>query len=64
MCRPEKIRIVNKPLLKAGSPAPGGLGVVGLDGIGVVERDPGAPPFSFASFASVGGMSIILNKYQ
>jgi hypothetical protein len=46
---PEKIRIVRSPDLNASSPL-GGLGVVGRDGIGVVDLE--LAPFSFWSFPS------------
>lgn len=45
--------MVSRPVLKAGSPL-GGLGVVGREGIGVVERDP--MPFSLLSFVPGGTM--------
>ena len=46
---PEKIRIVNRPDLNVGSPL-GGRGVVGREGIGVVDLEPA--PFSFVSLDS------------
>lgn len=48
-CAPENMRIVSSPVLNAGSPL-GGRGVVGRDGMGVVEREP--MPFSLLSFPS------------
>lgn len=56
---PENMRIVSKPVLKAGSPL-GGLGVVGREGMGVVEREP--MPFSFVSLPSNETLS--LNVHQ
>lgn len=43
--------MVRRPVLNAGCSPLGGLGVVGREGMGVVEREP--EPFSLPSFPSV-----------
>lgn len=47
--RPEKITTVSIPDLKLAGASPGGLGVVGLEGMGVVEREVDID-MSFVSF--------------